>query len=46
MQNGKIYPKGKKEKHSKLQSGVYIYLRGNAWILRYRFPLKKMVYGN
>jgi integrase len=41
MQNGKIYVKGKKEKHFKLRSGVYIYLRGNAWMLRYRIPVEE-----
>jgi integrase len=41
MQNGKIYLRGKKEKHFKLRSGIYIYLRGNAWMLRYRIPVEE-----
>ena len=41
MQKGKTYVKGRKEKHFKLRSGVYIYLRGNAWMLRYRIPVEE-----
>src|ERR1700684_2706502 len=41
MQSQKINVKGKKEKHFKLRSGVYIYLRGNAWMLRYRIPVEE-----
>jgi integrase len=29
-----------KEKHHKLRTGVYIYLRGNYWMLRYRIPVE------
>jgi hypothetical protein len=30
-----------KEKHFTLKPGVYIYLRGNYWMLRYRIPVEK-----
>jgi integrase len=42
MQRGKILIERKaaqKEKHFKLSPGVYIYLRGNFWMLRYRIPV-------
>lgn len=29
-----------KEKHYRLRPGVYIYLRGGSWILRYRIPVE------
>lgn len=29
-----------KEKHFKVKPGVYIYLRGNFWMLRYRIPVQ------
>jgi integrase len=36
MQNQK-----QKEKHYALRPGVYIYLRGNRWMLRYRIPVEE-----
>ena len=30
-----------KEKHYTLKPGVYIYLRGNFWMLRYRIPVEE-----
>lgn len=42
MQSGKIYGKGsQKEKQFTLRPGVYIYLRGNFWMLRYRIPVQE-----
>jgi integrase len=42
MQKGKISigrKAAQKEKHFTLSPGVYIYLRGNFWMLRYRIPV-------